>query len=82
MPLGEAEIKVKVLPDISEVERFQYKPGDRFILKYSGTIYDMTQAREIGQRFRAVMKLPDDTPVAVIDESWEVMIVERNEEWT
>ena len=80
MPTKEVKVKVKVLPDISEVERFQYRPGDRFILKYTGTIYDMAAVNEIGRRFREVLHLPSDTPIAVIDERWGVTIAQPADE--
>lgn len=64
------------LPEITEVQRFQYKPGDRFILHYDTGYLDAEQAREIVKRFREALKLPNDVPVAIMDQEWTVVITE------
>lgn len=63
------------LPEITEVQRFRYAPGDRFILKASaGTRIDMADAGAIARRFRAAAGLPDGAPVVILTDDWEVTI--------
>lgn len=61
--------------EIPEVQRYAYKPGDRIILRYQGGV-SWQQAREITEHFRRAMRLPDEVPVVVLDESLEMEIVE------
>ena len=66
-------------PEIKEVERLQYKPGDRFVLHCEGFL-TQEQARTCINRFRATLNLPGDTPVAIIDQSWTLVIVSPDED--
>lgn len=66
------------LPEITEVERFRYSPGDRFVLHYDGYMVNREQAEEIVSQFRVIMGLPDTAPVCVIDASWDLKIVEES----
>jgi hypothetical protein len=63
-------------PEVTAVERFNYKEGDRFILHVS-SIRLMTEdyAQDLISRFRAAMALPDDAPVVVVDGSFDIEIV-------
>lgn len=61
------------LPEVTEVQRFRYQPGDRFIVKVPWDV-GPREAEEIRQRFRAVAQLPDDTPVVILPGDWELMI--------
>lgn len=60
---------------ITEVQRYTYKPGDRFIVRVAGEVFSREQAEEIAGHFRSVMKLPEDVPVVVIDECVDVEVV-------
>ena len=66
-------------PEIKEVERFQYKSGDRFVLHCEGFL-TREQARTCIDRFRTTLNLPDDAPVEIIDQSWTLVIVSPDEE--
>ena len=66
-------------PEIKEAERFQYKPGDRFVLHCEGFL-TQEAARECIARFRATLNLPADVPVAIIDQSWTMVIVSPDED--
>lgn len=64
------------LPEITEVQRFTYKPGDWFILRFKGSVVTQEQARDAVRKFRAVFMLPDYVPIGVVDDSLEILIVE------
>jgi hypothetical protein len=61
-------------PTISRVEKFQYEPGDRYILRFKEGMIGAEQAAEIVTRFRAALQLPGDCPVVVLGSDWELTI--------
>lgn len=61
------------LPDVTEVQRMTYKPGDRFILRVSVTVGNR-EADDITAQFRRVMRLPPEVPVIVVPEWLEVSV--------
>ena len=62
------------MPEITEVQKFKYEPGDRFVLRFKGGFVTAEQAAEIAGKFRAGMQLPADAPVVVLDDSWDLTI--------
>lgn len=63
------------LPEITEVQRFQYHPGDRFILRLKEHYaLEQQQIDDIKVRFLAALQLPEETPVVVLDSSWDLTI--------
>ena len=70
---------ISKIPEITEVERFRYWPGDRFVLHYDGFL-TYESAREVIDHFRGALNLPADAPVAIIDQSWTLVIVSPDEE--
>lgn len=67
------------IPKITEVERFRYAPDDRFVLHCDGLI-EYQQARAVVNLFRVALDLPDDAPVAILDQDWTLVIVSPDEE--
>lgn len=61
------------LPDITEVQRVAYKPGDRFILRVSEPV-GRDEATEITAQFRRLMDLPAGVPVIVVPAWIEVSV--------
>jgi hypothetical protein len=62
------------LPEIAEVQRYRYEPGDRFIIKTEWDI-SMQQAAELKDRLRAALRLDSSVPIAVLSNGTEVEIV-------
>lgn len=69
-----ASCDCRELPGITEVQRFTYRPGDRFIVRVPEA-WDQAEADAIAGHFRSVMKLPDDVPVCVVDDVVDIEIV-------
>jgi len=70
-----AEVARSELPPITEVERFEYKPGDRFIVHIDADWLNEEMAHDIARRFRVVMQLPEDTAVVILGrDSWVEII--------
>lgn len=67
------------IPEVTEVERFRYAPGDRFVLHCDGYL-TYGSAREVVTHFRGALNLPDDAPVAILDQDWTLVIVSPDEE--
>ncbi len=61
------------LPEITEVQRFRYAPGDRFVVKVPGTV-SQQMAHDIVRQLRYVLDLPDGTPVVVLADGWGLTI--------
>jgi hypothetical protein len=62
------------LPEITQVQRFRYSPGDRFIVRVDHEV-DMQTAAEITSEFRRALQLPDDTPVVVVPKGFDLEII-------
>jgi hypothetical protein len=68
------------LPEITEVQRFRYAPGYKFVVKVpSDTMLTHEIAREIVVRFVAAADLPAGTPVVVLADDWELTIIAPDE---
>ncbi len=67
-----------MLPEITEVERFTYRPGDRFIIHIEANISHEI-AWGIAEMFRGQMNLPDDVPVVVLGKGARVEIVSESD---
>ncbi len=61
------------LPEITEVQRFRYLPGDRFVVKVPGTV-SQQMASEIVRQLRYALDLPDGTPVVILADGWGLTI--------
>jgi hypothetical protein len=66
-------VPVTKLP-VTEVRRFRYRPGDRFIVRVDFEV-DQQTAREIVREFRSGLQLPDDVPVVVVPRGFDLEIV-------
>ena len=66
-------------PAVTEVERFMYKNGDRFIIHIDDDYTTFEQARQIVKEFHAKMNLPDDVPVIIVNKNWTVAIASDDE---
>lgn len=62
------------LPEITSAQKYRYEPGDSFILKFKGSQVSQEEAAEIKRRFTAALHLPEDTPIAILCEDWELLI--------
>lgn len=63
------------LPEISEIERWSVKDGDRLIVHYDGEL-SMEQADDVRKRVRAALQLPLRIPILVLDQYWDVEVQE------
>lgn len=61
------------IPEITEVQRYLFHPGDRFILHVDYEI-DSELAQDMVARFSAALQLPEGTPVAVLGSGWNLTI--------
>ena len=84
--IREVRMRVRVrveIDGVTEVQRFTYKPGDRFVLHVEHQVC-LEEVREIISRFRQAAQLPDDVPVIVFSSGIRLEIVEdseRHPEW-
>lgn len=62
------------LPEITEVQKFRYQPGDRFILRLREGMVSQQEAEDVKRRFLAALQLPEDTPIAVLSGDWDLTI--------
>lgn len=62
------------LPGVTEIQRFRYSPGDRFVLRVDHEV-DQQQAYEIVTGFRRALQLPGDVPVVVVPQGFDLEIV-------
>lgn len=59
--------------EITDVQRLSLQPGDRLIVKIQRRIRPQ-DAEFIKSRVRAVLELPDDVPILILDEGMTVSV--------
>ena len=62
------------IPEITEVARLEIRPGDRLIVR-ADTSMTPSQADYVKQRLREYLHLPDDFPIAVLDNRMDLQVV-------
>jgi hypothetical protein len=63
--LGHIGGKMEDLPEVKEIVRWEYKPGDRLIVRVDHPVIDHKHANDIAELVKARLKLPPDAPVVV-----------------
>ncbi len=61
--------------EIREIDRLTLQPGDRLIVYSSQKHVAHEQAREVADRLRAALRLPD-IPVAVCGSDWQISVIQ------
>jgi hypothetical protein len=62
------------LPEITEIQRWQVKPGDRLLAYVNRDEVSQEEARVIVDRLRATLKLPD-LPIVIVTREWDFAVM-------
>ena len=60
---------------ISEIIRWQVKPGDRLVVLCEQSYVSEDQVAEVKQRLRIALQLPEDFPIAVASREWSFSVL-------
>jgi hypothetical protein len=62
------------LPEITEIQRWQVKPGDRLLAYVNRDKVSHEEAREITAHIRASLKLPD-LIIVIVTREWDFAVM-------
>jgi hypothetical protein len=74
-PPDPAQYLAQKLPEVTEIIRWEYRPGDRLIARVSTGKVSPEQAVEIADRIRASFQLPGSAPIVVAGEDWSFEVL-------
>lgn len=63
------------IPEITEVQRLELKPGDRIIVRTPARLTD-EQAAYLKERMRTILRLPDELLILVLPEGMSLEVAE------
>lgn len=63
------------LPEVKEITRWSYRPGDRLICHTDIGTITREQAHEIAGRIRAQLGLPEDAPIVIAGTNWSFEVI-------
>lgn len=66
---------------ITEIQRWEYRPGDRLIAHVDRDAISREQAIEVAGRLRTILHLPDDAPIAIAGRGWTFEVVSETDLW-
>lgn len=58
------------LPKVTEIIRWEYRPGDRLIARVNRDIISREEAHAIASRIRMQLHLPIDAPIVIAGGEW------------
>lgn len=58
------------LPEVTEITRWEYRPGDRLIAHTDEPLMSREQALEIAGEIRRRLRLPAHAPVIIAGKGW------------
>ena len=65
---------------ITEVQRLTVGDGDSLVVRTNREYLDEAEAREIRERIRAYLQMPEHAPILVVPRDWEFTIVAGDHE--
>jgi hypothetical protein len=63
------------LPEVTEIQRWEIRPGDKLILRTDRQVVDQEQAAMLQERVRAILHLPPDVDVLILGPEWRAEVV-------